>query len=167
MVKSGLSPSRLGPTVPEFATKTLMKPSALVMCSTILERSSLDVTSPFKGIILPCFWVLLQSCSMLILSVRRALTYCFLRSLLQHFYSSTNDIDFRPIFLECFGHHQANSYADVKQVQSGICDVYQFHLLSPLLLDPWHWIDFLLQSTTYFFGEGVWNDIGEAVSKKL
>lgn len=45
----------VGPLMPELAIKTLMKPSDLVICSTMLARSSFFVTSPCIGRMFPCF----------------------------------------------------------------------------------------------------------------
>ncbi len=51
-----LRPSTVGPVTPELAIKTLIYPSSFSMCSTMLLRDPLDVTSPWRGMMFPCFF---------------------------------------------------------------------------------------------------------------
>jgi hypothetical protein len=46
--------SMVGPVVPALAQRRLMKPSCCVMCTAALRRSSLLVTSPWRGKMFPC-----------------------------------------------------------------------------------------------------------------
>lgn len=54
-VDVGVTPSRGGPWIPELAISTLMYPTWEVMVSTALWRSILEVTSPWRGMMFPCF----------------------------------------------------------------------------------------------------------------
>ena len=91
----------MGPVIPELAINTLMYPSAFSICETMDWRESFDVTSPWRGMMFPCFF---KEISITCLEGRKEANGLG-SGFLEGFLPPTNDVDFCAVFFEGFGHH--------------------------------------------------------------